>query len=208
MKVHVADNHNLIIEGITVLLEKYDINIVGTSNNGSELLAWLKENTCDVLLLDMSMPYCNGIEVLKRLHADGSKQKIIIISAYKEIDFIKEALKYGALGFILKEEAHQCLVKAIHAVYTGTSFYSEQIQETIIKAQVELGKEKKINQVLSSKEYNILSLLTEDNTPKEISKKLNISLSTIRTYTERMRDKLEVKTTIGLVKLFFNSKKK
>ncbi|MDC1162613.1 response regulator transcription factor, partial [Tenacibaculum sp.] len=184
----------------------HDIEVVGSSENGLEVLEWLKHNSCDILMLDISMPECNGIEVLKELHKQRSSQKVIIVSSYDEVLFVKETMKYAAKGFILKEEAYQCMVKALYEVYSGNNYYSDKIKENIINVQLQLSKEEMIPKVLSKKELDVLKLLTEEYSSFEISQKLKLSLSTIRTYTNRMREKLDVKTNVGLVKLFFNSR--
>ncbi|CAL2075754.1 putative Response regulator UvrY [Tenacibaculum sp. 190524A02b] len=207
MNVHIADNHEIIIQGISKILKQYKIPVVGTSNNGFETLQWLKYHTCDVLILDVSMPLCNGIDVLKKLYKENNKQKVLMLSAYDDLCIVKQSIRFGAQGYVLKTDLPIHIINGLREVQAGNTYYSESILDAIIQAQEELKKEQKLRATLSKRERGILELITDEKTNKEISQTLNVSLSTIRTYTMRMREKLDVKSNIGLVKLFLNSKK-
>ena len=104
MKVHIADNHPILIEGVISVLEKNNIEIEGTSKNGLEVIMWSEKNEADVLLLDYRMPIYDGIDVVKDFRKKGIQQKVLIYSVYNRFELINEAMKLGANGYVLKED--------------------------------------------------------------------------------------------------------
>ena len=206
MKVHIADNHDLVIEGFKRLLDVNGIDVVGSSKDGLELIKWTKSNEVDVIILDISMPNKNGIEVLEFYKKQNQSFKILIVSSYLKFDLISMAMSLGAKGFILKSEAATSIIEGLDTVCQGNYFYSQKIQELLINEKlfpVNSSQEKMasllLTKTLSDQEINVLKMLVNDYSSDEIEKELSISKSTIRTYTSRIREKLNIKTNIGLV---------
>ena len=102
MTVHIADNHKLIVDGFSTLLKNNNINVVGSSNNGLEVINWFQKNKADILILDISMPLRNGIEVVEYFKSNNLDQKIIIVSEYLNLIFLQKTIGNGASGYISK----------------------------------------------------------------------------------------------------------
>ncbi|WP_299125748.1 response regulator transcription factor [uncultured Tenacibaculum sp.] len=204
MDVHIADDSQIIIEGFKSLLLQYNINIVGTSNNGLEVIEWLKNNTADVVILDISMPLKNGIEVVEYLNENKIDQKVIIVSGFLQFDFIRNTVGKGAQGFVSKQFASLNIIDALNVVYNGGTYFSIDVQELLIKECLNFDQNSNsefasymLGKSLSKQEMNILLLHAKNYNSSEISEELNIKKSTIRTYTARIRDKLNLDSKIG-----------
>jgi DNA-binding NarL/FixJ family response regulator len=131
MRVYIADNHKLVVEGMKAVLMKSNIDVVGSFSNGLEVIKWRETNDTDVLILDISMPILNGIDVLKYFQDRKINQPTLIVSAYNDYYFIIEAMKYGACGYILKTEGDK-LVHAVKTVHKGEKYVSKKVIETLL----------------------------------------------------------------------------
>jgi two-component system, NarL family, invasion response regulator UvrY len=130
IKVHVADDHMVLIEGIIAMVNTDDaIEVIGYSQTGTKVLEWFKDNKADVLILDVNMPEKDGIEVLKSLNAKDQKPKIIMLSSFDDIRFVKELTTFGADGFVAKTSAGDHIIKAIKSVYNGQSYFNDEVKE-------------------------------------------------------------------------------
>ncbi|PID69419.1 MAG: DNA-binding response regulator [Flavobacteriales bacterium] len=203
--VHIADDHKVLIDGVMAVLglEK-DIDVVGYSLNGQQVLDWFQNHSADVLILDINMPELDGLEVLRRFKSLEDVPKIIILSSYDDIKLIKEVLAIGASGFIPKKSAGELIVKAIRSVASGSQYFSEEVKETMMKTLMgkPLGEAKNPDGVLISsltrREYQILKLIAQQYTTKEIGDTLGISESTVDTHRKNLIKKLNVKNSVGL----------
>ena len=125
IKVHIADDHQLLIDGINaVLSSENNIEVVGSSLNGEDVLNWFALNEADILILDINMPKVDGIAVLQSFVKSGFQQKVIVLSSYDDAKLIKEVLKIGANGFLAKKCAGENIVEAINDVYSGKQYFS------------------------------------------------------------------------------------
>ncbi|WP_299161932.1 response regulator transcription factor [uncultured Tenacibaculum sp.] len=199
MRVHIADDHDLILQGFEVLLKAHGINVVGTSINGTKLLNWFKSNECDVLILDISMPEINGIEVLKILKESNIFVKTIIVSAYDNDSFIYESIKHGARGYVLKDDVSECIIDAINDVNNNKTYYSKRIREIIIENKLDTDFEYVYHEILSNREREVYDSMLKELSLSEIEKKHSLSESTIRTLLQRVRQKFKVKSNVSLV---------
>jgi len=130
IKVHIADDHQILIDGIiAVLSTEENIEIVGYSLNGADVLTWFASNEADVLILDINMPKVDGIAVLQNFKDTNFLQKVIVLSSYDEIKLIKEVLKIGALGFLAKKCAAENIIEAINTVNKGKQYFEKSIQD-------------------------------------------------------------------------------
>ena len=198
MRVHITDDHDLILQGFKVLLEAYGITVVGTSLNGAQLINWLQTNKCDVLILDISMPDVNGIEVLKVLKDKNILPKTIIVSADATDAVIYDSIKNGAKGYILKDEASNDIIEALNEVYNNNTYYSNAVKEIILTNNLETDFNYVYKQVLSDRERQVYDCMLNELSPSEIENKLLVSESTIRTHLQRVRQKFNVKSNISL----------
>ncbi|CAA0245035.1 Two component transcriptional regulator, LuxR family [Tenacibaculum maritimum] len=201
MKVYLVDDYPVVIEGYKALLKAHGIKVVGASSDGVGVVEWLSKNASDVLILDLSIPCFNGLEALKQLSEKNSHIKTIVVTSYYDVAVIQEAMALGAKGYILKEESVPCIVAAIKAVFNGKKYFSESVRDAVIDKQLEIGEQYLITDILSPKEATLMVWLLKGFTPNEISSKMHISSSAFRSYTQRIRQKLNVKDNIQLAVL-------
>ena len=213
MKVHIADNHPILIEGVISVLEKNNIEIEGTSKNGLEVIMWSEKNEADVLLLDYRMPIYDGIDVLKHFRKKGIQQKVLMYSVYNRFELINEAMKLGANGYLLKGDGYS-LVNALVSIHKGRDFYSKDVMSVVINKNIDFrdaGKKSESRLILqeladckitnlSIQEKSIIKLMAKKYNSDEIQETLQIKGSTYRSYTSRIREKLNIKTTEELIK--------
>lgn len=206
IKVHVADNHSLILDGIKSLIKTSEIDVVGYSKNGLELVEWCSNNSCDVIILDLSMELMNGIEVLKYFKQKQIIQNIVVFSSYLDTLFIEETLKLGAKAYLIKDDKTENLIKAISNASIGKTFYSKQIKKYLVNEYIQSnGSHGNINlltSLLSEKELKIVKLLVNDNSAVQIAEKMNIPPSTVRSTTLNLRERFKTPTTVGLALRF------
>ncbi|WP_298782412.1 response regulator transcription factor [uncultured Polaribacter sp.] len=205
--VHVADDHKILIEGIIAIIKTdKDIEVNGFSLNGAEVLEWFskKKNKADVLILDITMPVIDGIEVLKHLNKLKIDHKTIVLSSYDDVKIVEEMLKLGCLGYISKNNAGEHIINAIKAVSRGEQYFSDDIQRKLIKSisgqSVPEGNlpNKFVIEQLTDRELKVLKLITEEYNTTQIADKLNIGISTVDTYRKNLLRKIKVKNSVGL----------
>jgi two-component system invasion response regulator UvrY len=205
--VHVADDHKILIEGIAAVINTdQDIEIRDFSLTGQEVIDWfeVKENSVDVLILDITMPVLDGFEVLRYFQDQGIQQKVIVLSSYDDVRIVQEVLSLGAKGYISKNNAGDHIVKAIKAVANGEQYFSSDIQEELLKA-ISGQKAKKGDMPqdflfgsLTEREKDVLRLVTKEMSTCEIAEKLSISHHTVESYRKKLLRKLNVKNSVGL----------
>jgi DNA-binding NarL/FixJ family response regulator len=205
IKVHVADDHMILIEGIVAMLNTdKDIEVVGQSLTGVQVLDWFKTNEADILVLDINMPELDGIEVLKRFHKKKQHQKIIMLSSYDDAKLVKELTTYGADGFISKASAGEHILKAIRAVHNGESYFSDDVREGLFNLftgqEVLKGKRpgEKSDDSLTDRELEVLKLVAKEFSTPEIAEQLLLSKNTVETYRKSLLKKLNKKNVVGL----------
>ena len=205
--VHVADDHKIVIEGIVAIINTDDnIEIIGTSLTGKEVTDWFdnKENKADVLILDITMPILDGIGVLKYFNENNIVQKVIILSSYDDVKIVQEMLALGCSGYITKNSAGEHIVKAIKAVSEGEQYFSDDIQNSMLKyfsgQMVPKGfsPHDSTIEMLTERELEVLTLITNEYSTREISNKLNVGIRTIETHRKHLFIKLKVKNLVGL----------
>ena len=205
--VHVADDHKIVIDGIVAVLNTdKDIEIIGYSLTGKEVITWFEneQNRADVLILDITMPILDGIGVLKYFKKNRIRQKVIILSSYDDIKIVQEMLSLGCKGYITKNNAGEHIVEAIKTVANGEQYFSPNIQRQLLKTlagqQVEEGAlpEDYLVETLTDRELDVLKLITKQFNTSEIADKLNLGISTVDTYRKNLLKKLKVKNAVGL----------
>ncbi|SNR58310.1 response regulator transcription factor [Flavobacterium sp. ov086] len=205
-RIHLADDHQVLIDGLTNLLRTVEnFEVVGNSKNGITIYEDVIENNADILVLDISMPQKDGIEVLKEFSQKGFPCKVIVLSSYDDLKIIKEVMKLGAKGYLTKKCAGENIIEAIAAVFQGQEYFCNAVREKIFNSFTQNNPKlnKRIyteNHILSPREIEIITLVSLEYSGKEISEQLFISPHTVETHRKNIMKKLQVKSTIGLVK--------
>jgi len=207
IKVLLVDDHQIVRDGIfALLIKEHDIEIVGEASNGDELFEKLKFIKPDIIILDISLPKMSGIEIAGILTKDFPQIRIIVFSSYTDEETIFKSIRAGAKGFLPKDSMREDLVDAIKKVHQGFEYLSDKIPNTILMDYIKKAgsqEEKFNNSKLSSltkREREILKLIAEGMSYKEIGTELFISVRTVETHKNNILQKLELKSTIDLVK--------
>lgn len=205
IQVHIADDHKILIDGIISLIDTVrNIEISGYSLTGEEVLEWVKTHTADILILDINMPYYNGIEVLKFFKLKNIDIKVIILSSYDDVKLVKEMINLGAYGFLSKDTAGKYIIDAIKTVFVGEQYFSDNIKNNLIKlytgkAVISGNRPKStITHTLTGREKEVLKLVSQEYNSAEIADLLNISQNTVDTYRKKLLKKTNVKNSVGL----------
>lgn len=211
IRIHLADDHQIIIHGIQTLLNTVsNFEVVGFSLNGKTIFEDVKNNHADILVLDISMPEKDGIEVVKEFAEKGFPCKVIILSSYDDLKLIKEIMDLGVSGYLTKQCAGDNIIEAVQAVANGEEYFCESIREKIFsnatKNNPKLNTYKpNINPLLTEREIEIIILIALEYSGKEISEQLFISTNTVETHRKNIMKKLKAKNTIGIVKYAMNN---
>jgi DNA-binding NarL/FixJ family response regulator len=205
IEVILADDHAVVIDGIKAVVDRkgQDIKIIGEAMNGKEVLEIAKNSPADVYVLDVAMPILNGIETTERLRKMDQKCKIIILSMYDDRTFVEKALGYGANGYILKETATEEIIRAIREVYMDQYYLSPKISKFVVKGFLDKqyhDEQKKQEGALTKREREILQLIAEGFTNKEIAKQLDLSLNTVHVHRNHIMKKLDIHKNADLVR--------
>ena len=205
MKVRIllADDHQIMREGLKSLLGKRSsVEVIAEAENGIEALAIAHRERPDVIIMDIAMPDINGIEVTRQLKAELADIKIIALSMHSDRRFVSEILKAGASAYVLKQAAFEDLEKAIKAVMLNRTFLSADILESVVSDYVNQlsTSEYDAYRQLSDRERQVLQLLAEGNSTKEIAFKLHVSVKTIESHRQNIMNKLGIRTLAGLTK--------
>jgi len=212
IRIFLVDDHQIVRDGIKALLQDAsEIAISGEASHGKELLEKLKVTNPDIILMDISLPDISGIELTKQVLSEFPDIKIIILSMYTHEDFIINAISAGAKGYLPKNTTRQELLMAIDEIYNGKEYYSDAISKAILEnfiSTVRKQKEPKTNmeETLSSREKQILKLYVEGLSNQEIANKLFISIRTVESHKNHIMLKLNVKSTVELVKYAIRNK--
>ncbi|MBU3926592.1 MAG: response regulator transcription factor [Bacteroidetes bacterium] len=202
IKILIADDHQLFREGLMTLLSSaLNIEIVAQAENGKQTIEKAKILSPDIILMDIGMPIINGIEATGILQTEAPKIKVIALTMHSEKHFIKGMLEAGAYGYLFKNCAYDELIDAINTVYAGKKYLSDDITEFIIHDYIGKPKNKQEDDPqLSAREMEILKLIADGKTSREISELLFVSIKTIGTHKQNILNKLNMNSTADLVK--------
>ena len=204
IKVLIADDHAILREGIKALLSCYDdIRIVGEASDGLEAITRTKELDPDVVLMDIAMPGLGGLEATLELRKISPETKIIVLTQYDNREYIYRFLKAGASGYVLKKAVGTELLAAIRAVYAGDTFLYPSVASKVIEGYLEEGGlpvEIDPYESLTDREKQVLKLIAEAHTNKEMAELLCISVKTVMGHRTNIMDKLNIHNRTELVK--------
>lgn len=196
--VLIADDHQLIREGLKALLEREGFAVVGEASNGREALKLAEMFHPEVAVLDLAMPVLNGIDTARQLRRASSKTKTILLSVHDDARYILDGLRSGVKGYLIKTHAVDDLVRAIRAVARGGTYLSFEVSKAVVQAyqnKTELSPDP-----LSSRQRQVLQLIAEGQTTKEIATTLDVTVKTAETYRTRIMGKLDIHNTATLVR--------
>jgi DNA-binding NarL/FixJ family response regulator len=210
IRLAVVDDHKLFIEGIVGLLKSYDeLTVNFTAGNGIEFFEELlkRKRPIDIVLLDMQMPGMDGLAVLRRLKVTNPEIKPLVLTMHNEDELIYEMVELGALGLLPKTADIEEVVNAIFSVYNNELYFNDEVSQRVIKKLVKKEKIKRINvnEGLSYREKEIIKLICNEYTAREIAEKLFISERTIDAHKTSIFEKTKTKNTAGLVMYAFRT---
>ncbi len=205
-KVMLVDDHLIVRDGIKALLrEDSSIDIIGEANSGEDFFSLLESRVPDVVLLDISLPDISGIEISNKLSEEYPQVKKLMLSMYTSEDFIFNALQAGANGYLPKNTTRGELLQAIAEVKEGREYFSKSISDIILKSYVKNAKsrsddsENKLD-TLTRREHELLVMVVEGMSNPCIAEKLSISIRTVETHKTSILRKLDLNSTVDLVK--------
>lgn len=198
IKIIIADDHQLFRNGMTSLLAKVeDFNVIGEASDGEALLELLKTLEPHVVLVDISMPKLTGIEVMERAKKDFPKVKFIALTMYDDGQYVVKSVRSGAQGYLLKNTDEEELKHAIKEVFFGRKYFNSEISELMFTKMADAAPELK---KLSTRENEVLQLVSQGKTTREIADELFVSTRTIETHRVNMMKKLHVQNSAELIK--------
>jgi DNA-binding NarL/FixJ family response regulator len=201
--VLIVDDHRIFREGLRALLEsEVDIDVVGEAADGREAVEMTRKLAPDVIIMDIRMPKMNGIEATRRIVAQQPDVKVIALSMHNDVQFVQEMLRAGASGYLLKDCCKNDVAHAVRNVSSDIKFLSPDISgaATAKHAGRQEAKKQPSNSILSSRERDVLRLLTSGKSTKEIAAHFGISAKTVETYRGRIRNKLKLRSLAELTK--------
>jgi len=201
IRVVVAEDHHLVREGICKLLEDGgDIQVVGEADNGRDAITLSRSLRPDVLVLDVSMPELDGLETLAELKATLPKQHVVILSMHADLGIVQQALRGGALGYILKQSVAGELLAAVRAVSTGSVYLSAGVSQ-VLTSDVYVDKTQTLLDRLSPRERHVVERIVEGYSTKEIANSMHTSVKTVEKQRRDAMRKLGVENTASLVRV-------
>lgn len=196
-KVFIVDDHYMVIEGIRSLFtNEKSIEWTGHATNAASCLAFLKNQIPDIILMDINLPDMSGVDLCNEVHKLYPKIKIIGLSTFNQLSFIKKMIEHGASGYVLKNATKEELIEAIEIVMNGEQYFSDEVSGILVS---------KIDDIptITRREKEVLELIALGLTNPEIAEKIFVSVNTADTHRKNLLMKLEAKNTADLVRLAF-----
>ena len=203
IRVFLVDDHAVVREGLRHLLgAQGDMTVIGEAADGRQAVRGVLQFKPDVVIMDISMAELNGIEATEQIRQTLPSTRIVILSIHADAEHVFRALRAGANGYLLKEAAGQEVVEAVRAVHAGRRFLSQHIGELVLERYLEEHPDDSLNPLerLTSREKEILQLVAEGKSSKEVAEILCLSTKTVETYRGRLMQKLKIRDLPSLVK--------
>ena len=203
IRILIAEDHHIVREGLRALLaEEKNIEVTAEASNGHEALERVREIKPEIVIMDVAMPEVNGIEATRQIRAESPDTRVIALSMHSDRRFVVEMLRAGARGFVLKHAAFEELVTAIDSVYNGNTYLSSSIVDVVVRDYVNkmAGTDSPAYTKLTDRERQVLKMLAEGRTTKEIAFSLHVSVKTVETHRLNIRDKLGIGSLAALTK--------
>jgi DNA-binding NarL/FixJ family response regulator len=202
VRVLLADDHALVRAGIRALLQNLDgVAVVAETGNGAEVLEFARAHRPDVVLLDISMPGLGGLEVSAQLRDALPEVRVVMLSMHANEEYVLQALRAGAAGYMLKDSATAELELALKAVMQGETYLSPPISKQVVEGYVQrVGAEQSASDNLTPRQRQVLQLIAEGHSTKQIAHRLNLSVKTVETHRAQLMERLQIREIAGLVK--------
>jgi DNA-binding NarL/FixJ family response regulator len=197
-RILLADDHAIVRDGLKSVLVREGFEIAAEASDGREAVELTRKLRPDAVVMDVSMPSLNGIDAAREIHGACPQTKTILLTMHKQSQFILEALRAGVKGYVLKAQASGDLVHAIRAALQGGTYLSPGISDSVVQAA--LTKEKAERDPLTQREREVLQLIAEGKTNKEISAALAMSVKTVESHRRNLMLKLDIHETASLVR--------
>jgi len=197
-RILLADDHTIVRQGLRAILEREGYEVVGEASDGREAITYAEKFRPDVAVLDISMPLLNGIDAAREVTKVSPRTKTVLLTMYTEDHYVLESLRAGVTGYVLKMRAALALVQAIQAVMKGEIYLSPGISRAVVQAF--LSKTDIPEDPLTTREREVLQLVAEGKTTKEIAVQLGISAKTADSHRTNIMEKLDIHDTAGLVR--------
>jgi len=202
-RVLIADDHGIVRAGLRVVLERApDLTIAGEAADGREAVEWMASHEADVVVMDVAMPGLNGIEAAAQILRRRPACRVVMLSMHSDETYVLRCLRAGACGYVLKESAEGELIDAVRAALAGRSYFSPKVRRLLREEHVEelrsAGGDDPF-ETLTEREREVLQLVAEGNTNKEIAARLFLSVQTVETHRKRVIEKLGLRGTPELV---------
>jgi DNA-binding NarL/FixJ family response regulator len=202
IRVFLADDHKILRESLVILLSQKDnIEVVGAAGDGQDAYKKILELKPDIAVLDISIPRLNGLDLAEKLKTELPEVKVVILTMHKSGEFVSKALCAGVRGYVLKDNALEELIECIELVYTNKVYLSQDITGIVVEGFVHNNRDSAESgeSAISSREREILQLLAEGKSNKDISDLLNLSIKTVETHRSNIMRKLNFKNITDLV---------
>lgn len=198
VRVLIADDHEMFRQGLRVLLEEEGFQFVAEASNGREAVQLCQQHHPEVAILDIAMPLLNGIFAAREIIKSNPRTKVVLLTQHTEDQMVLESLRAGVTGYVLKTRATSELVHALRAVCRGEMYLTQSISRTVVQAF--LTKDSLPGRPLSDRERQVLQLVAEGKTNKEVASLLGISVNTAESHRTNLMEKLDIHDTAGLVR--------
>ena len=199
IRIIIADDHPIVRAGMKqIISEAADMSVADEAGDGRQLLTKIRAENFDVVILDITMPHIDGLDVLKQLKIERPRMPVIILSIHPESQYALRVLKAGASGYVTKTSAPDELITAIRKVHRGGKYISPSVAEKLA-FQLEADFEEMPHEALSDREYQVLCMLASGKTVTEIADELALSVKTVSTYRSRILEKMDMKNNAELI---------
>jgi len=200
MRILIVDDHAVVRQGLkTILAEEFPNAEFGEAGDAPEALTQVREQDWDVIVLDISMPGRNGLDVLKCVRTTHPKLPVLVLSMHPENQYAVRVLKAGASGYLTKETAPDNLVAAVKKVLAGGTYVGASLAERLA-VRLQADEHRLPHETLSDREYQVLRMITSGKTPTEIARELFLSVKTVSTYRARIMEKMQMSTNAELTR--------
>jgi NarL family two-component system response regulator LiaR len=193
VNILIVDDHAIVRTGLSALIEvEQDLNLVGQATNGTEAVEKFHSLKPDVILMDLIMPTMSGIEAIQEIIKLDDNARILVLTSFAEDEKVIQAIKAGALGYILKDSSPEELVEAIREIHQGKPYLHSSIAQILMRDVSSAGKEKNKEETLTAREIDVLILVAQGFSNQEIAEKLTISVATVRFHVTNILTKLHL----------------
>jgi two-component system, NarL family, invasion response regulator UvrY len=198
LKIIIADDHAVVRQGLKlILVQAFRKATFGEAQNAPEVLDLLKKDSWDALVMDLTMPGANGLDLLKQIRHEHPDVPVLILSMHPEDQYAVRTLKAGAAGYLTKESASEELVDALHKILRGGKYINASVAEKLL-LNLNSDSERPPHELLSDREYQVMSMIASGREVGQIAKELSLSVKTVSTYRARILEKMNMKTNAEL----------